>query len=957
MESDLAAMLSAAAQQGAAGTALSNQQRTAVVTTTPSLIEAPAAGEPDLNNQQQRHQYQGPAQPANRPAPTPAASCADSAAGAGIQQAAAGSFQASQASHIPARPVSPFLSHQQAQSVVLASPAGPAGHTDAALTAARPQAASAPQHQQLLQHVARSTPVLAPVRGRRFSTDRYSSDGEGAGLACSAQADAAGSPAGVTGSHTGDGHDSGTETDHCSMDEGWARSGDSNHSQPTSRQQPAHSTAANATAPQAAVQQHAAADASAWAASTGVLGGVQAATAQHAAAEPADPRLVAAIAAAMRHLQQQQELHMPTAEHSSSLHTPQLMPAPPLQLTPLQHPADPSTGHTQLAAAPAGPALQPAAAAGAGAPVHAGIGASQPLSSHADLLHALLLGLISSSTAATQSNTATFTAQGNASTAAAPGAVAQALCKTPPMMQVPAANSAATSAADPVQLQQVLQDQQQPSQHQQPLRVAVSAPAAAFPPSALSTAQSALLRASSLLKPASPGATAASPGLFRLGSATAGAAAVAGVMKRKASSSIPSSPAVLSPGRGNSGNLDAANPSMLLAQILAKMQAPPAAHPHGYYSSGFGQPGGQSCNPAGAGVGLAAAGAGAPGASRAEQVVGARGHSISRGSARGLQEPRGWTNLAAAPSAGVDSEMGFPTGPTYDPEGEEAPGWQGQVRSSTVACRAVGAARAGGSRGWADGSAGDEMEVDVSPSMAAAAAAMAGLADLIPDSLGPGGAAAAEAGQAGGREEAHSRKAIRHNASDTLGEGSTGGGMNPWQHCQEQQGAQLMSGSGTGAYGAPGDPMAAAAAAAGAAYANALAAVATAGMMAGSLGWSQQWYGSSSADGGNAGAGMMPGVPAMLPFGLPGAGTAAAAAAVGEGAAGGFNWGAPGQQAMGGFPVDMMMAWQAGMLGQQGQSQQSHKPPPRPRSRGDNKTGGHAVLAVLADVLMWLPAV
>jgi hypothetical protein len=144
-----------------------------------------------------------------------------------------------------------------------------------------------------------------------------------------------------------------------------------------------------------------------------------------------------------------------------------------------------------------------------------------------------------------------------------------------------------------------------------------------------------------------------------------------------------------------------------------------------------------------------------------------------------------------------------------------------------------------------------------------------------------------------------------------------------------------------------------------------MAAVANAGMMAGSMGWNQIWRGGNSglssgpaAAAAATAAATMPGAQDLLPFGYPApaTGTAAVTAGAARGdTGGGFNfkgldWSAPEQQGMGGmggmggFPMGMMMGW-PGMMGYPGdliaqqEAGQQHTGSGRARGRGRGRAG------------------
>ena len=644
--------------------------------------------------------------------------------------------------------------------------------------------------------------------------------------------------------------------------------------------------------------------------------------------------------------QQLQETRMPPSTAHLSTHK--------------SHTTDPGALHAQLAAATAAPAaLQ-----------DTGVFASLVRSLPPALQYQLLLSLmVPPSTSVARSGSMVL---GHTSSAAASQPGLPDLLRIPATSAMAAAASLLASAAQ--QEQPHMQIPQDPCQH---MGAAVSAPTAARAPPAPATAPGALMTAPSPHKAAPSGTAAGMPvrtatlpgakppagpaaGLMRPRAAPVAAATGAGVMKRKASSSIPSSPAALSPRHSDAGApplADAASTARaLLTQLLASIRAPLATSaPGNMSSSGYGQ----RAIPAGAAPAACAAPVGTAGMSAGTSRVGASGASaacMGSASAQGLPEPRGWM-ATAGPGAG--GSRGFRTAAHDGPEAEDPTcSHILQQSGATPACRTVGAAGACAERGWGDGSTEDDVDVVVSPSMAAAAAAMADLSHLFYDSTACNPPAAAEAGQTGASTAARSRKAMRQDAAAARGEGTSGGGVGAWQHCQEQHWQQSGSSSravaATAGYNTQQDPTQAEAAAA----AAAMAAVASAGMTAGSMGWNQLWHGGNSHNGvssGPAAAATMPGAHDVLPFGYPAPamGTAAITAGAARGDTGGgfnfkgLNWSAPEQQGMGGmggFPMGMMMGW-PGMMGYLGdltaqqEAGQQHTGSGRARGRGRGRAG------------------
>lgn len=389
---------------------------------------------------------------------------------------------------------------------------------------------------------------------------------------------------------------------------------------------------------------------------------------------------------------------------------------------------------------------------------------------------------------------------------------------------------------------------------------ASSARREAGPPSSLAVAAAlAALGPASVPRAAPAAAAAAAAGLSAARPMGAHA-----LMKRKASGSLPSSPVVLSTynsPRGLAGSsADAAGGasgcagevgSGVLRGQMPGMQLPP--HPRGCFSG--------SAYEAGSGPAAAVIAA-----STAAGASGGAGARRTGAVSSALHEPQAWTGLAAAAAgAGGIGLRGFPTRATREAEaeGREEGDLNDLLLQATAA--ALHAAKAPtGSRGGvgnlagkgrveelqvaaaADG--GEDMEVDVSPTMAAAAAAMSGLARLGSSGLGgesaagrlrskaaaaSAAAAAALGGTASAKKKAaaHSRKAMQVDA------GSSGGASG--------------GGAAGGIMGAHQDPSVADAAAA----AAALTAVAAAGMLAGSLNWGRQWYDGSSNQSAAAAAG------------------------------------------------------------------------------------------------------
>jgi len=547
------------------------------------------------------------------------------------------------------------------------------------------------------------------------------------------------------------------------------------------------------------------------------------------------------------------------------------------------------------------PAAAPAAAqapAPLPGPQHGGMGmgvdlAQPPLSATADLLQ-LLVGLVRQASSRQQAPPAT-------------GARTEGVGGLTVGADRHSSAPGTVTGSIPMQQQQQQQREQQYLHWQQQLHAAVASSAASARPTssgaltAVSPAAMAVAAALTGIKPVI--ATSAAPAAAAVPHLAA--AAVPAIMKRKASSSLPSSPGVLSPAAG--GMYPAGISSSMTGQLLSSLAAQIPVQPHGCFNGNF-----FPAPPA------------APAAGRARP-----------GGNAGTAAPSAWMGSAAA-GAGAQRGRGFPTRATPEPD-DEADATDDEFDIRATAALAAAAARGGAGVCMQD-DACEGMDVDVSPSMAAAAAAMAGLAGLNCNSSGGGSAAAAGGSAAAGAVKAaqaqRSRKAQRLAGDMDGSQGQAGALACSLQQYQQAQYSQ--HGMTSGVQSSSAAAAAAAAATAGADVQDPAAAAAA--MLAGSLSWAQHWYGSWAPP-----AAAEFGAPSGMAAGLPDATAAAAAAAE----AGAYPWG---QHTAGTVPVGM------GWGSAPGQQQQQQMPAPRQRSKAAAGKAGvsrpqyfvaHAALLVL----------